>query len=105
MSENFDYALISKNKIKEHNINVFVTKNCKLRARVKISPGKFFEVTVGGKSWSQGKGKDFINIICSKINTLLYNLLLNYWLYLGSPDGGVTILHRKRKLKFNFSKD
>jgi hypothetical protein len=57
--------LSSKPKIK-----VFITKTKKFRASIK-EPGKpAYEVTVGGKKWHEGCGRQYEEVIFIKCETL-----------------------------------
>ena len=53
-------------------ISVFVTKNMKFRAKIKESNTSIpYEVTIGGKSWNDGKGREFEDVIIKKCNTII----------------------------------
>lgn len=59
---------MKKPKVK---IKVFVTKTLKFRAFVK-EPGQMpYEVTVGGKSWEEGKGREFEEKIVERMKHIL----------------------------------
>lgn len=48
-------------------VKVFVTATRKFRAKIKEGPGiPAYEVTVGGESWAQGKGRQFEGQIKAK---------------------------------------
>lgn len=73
---NCDLVFMSKTKDKpKTHIKVFVTKNVKFRARIK-EPDQTYEVTVGGKSWNDGKGKKYIDRISKKCDQLIDSLKL-----------------------------
>lgn len=56
-------------------IQVFITKNCKFRARYKEPGNKFYtEVTVGSESWELGKGRQYEEIIRLKCSNILSSL-------------------------------
>ena len=55
-------------------INIFVTKTNKLRAYVSNNLGQFYEVTIGGKEWEKGKGKEHKEIIKEKCLRLIDKL-------------------------------
>ena len=59
-------------------ITIFVTKNFKFRAKVEVTKGErsCYEVTVGGKSWSEGKGREHQERIMKRIKSIL-NALSN----------------------------
>lgn len=57
-------------KPKTH-IKLFITKTCKFRAIIQ-EPKQFrYEVTIGGKSWQEGKGRAHEQRIHEKIRHLL----------------------------------
>lgn len=58
----------------EPYVEVFVTKNNKLRAYISNNLGLSYEVTIGGKEWRKGKGKEHIHIIKKKCSNLLNKL-------------------------------
>jgi len=60
-------------------IEVFATKGLKLRARIKESPEEpLYEVTIGGREWFNGKGRQHEAIIKDKANYLVSTLLAQY---------------------------
>ena len=54
-------------------VNVFITKNNKFRARI-IKPEFTTEITVGGKSWNEGKESEYKEVILLKCSKLLSSL-------------------------------
>ena len=56
------------------HIQVFVTKNVKFRAIVKEDNQPSYEVTIGGSSWLNGKGRDHESIILQKCNDIIASL-------------------------------
>lgn len=57
-------------------ITVFITKKRKFRARIATDDEPVYEVTIGGKEWRKGKGREFeerIIKICEKITTDINN--------------------------------
>ena len=58
----------------EPYVEVFVTKNNKLRAYISNNLGLSYEVTIGGKEWKKGKGKEHKEIIKEKCLRLIDKL-------------------------------
>jgi len=57
-------------------IKVFVTKSLKFRVTIS-EPGKpSYEVTVGGKSWNEGKGHEYKERIRTKTNYIMAKLAI-----------------------------
>lgn len=66
---------MSEQKTYKPRIEVFVTKNHKLRVKVEDTvdtPG--FEVTIGGREWQSGKGHQYKERIKIKAQNLLLSL-------------------------------
>lgn len=56
-------------------VNVFVTKTGKFRAKIlEHKQTVSYEVTVGGREWKKGKGREFRKTIYLKITKLLHKL-------------------------------
>ena len=52
-------------------VKVFVTKTQKFRAKIS-EPGQLpFEVTIGGQSWNQGKGREYFHKIQASVSVLM----------------------------------
>ena len=58
-------------KRRKTKVTVFVTKNFKFRAKIDEPKMPTYEVTVGGKSWVEGKGKEHSQIIFDKIQAIM----------------------------------
>jgi len=64
-------------------IKVFITKSGKFRAEIKEGKrSEYYQVTIGGEMWKNGKGREFEDVIMEKcrflvkkINENLYKLL------------------------------
>lgn len=56
------------------NIEVFVTKTRKFRAQIKEPNGERYQVTIGGKNWCFGKGRQYEDIIKRKVIGLMLSL-------------------------------
>lgn len=63
----------------EDKIKVFVTKTKKFRAIIRERREKKYEVSIGGKSWGQGKGKQYRLIILHKMKILIRELNQEYF--------------------------
>ncbi len=53
------------------SIKVFITKTRKFRASIKEKRSFPYEVTIGEKSWKEGKGREYEDIIFRKCGLLL----------------------------------
>lgn len=62
-----------KSKSERSQIKVFITKTQEFRVRIRL-PEISYEVTVGGKSWKEGKGREFEEIIKRKCELLVTSL-------------------------------
>lgn len=60
--------------MKNCHIEVFVTKTNRFRAAIKEDGREPYEVTVGGFSWSMGKGRKYRYSIKDKIHNILHAL-------------------------------
>ena len=59
-------------------IKVFVTKTLEFRAKIKDNKEAIpYEVTIGGVSWSKGKGKEYEKQIKKKCQLLNKSILIN----------------------------
>ncbi len=59
----------------KERVQVFVTKTGKFRARVQNkSEGGSYEVTIGGESWKNGKGRKYEQEIIQKMDKLMITL-------------------------------
>ena len=56
------------------HIKVFITKSCKFRVIVKEGDKPSYEVTVGGNSWVNGKGREYEERIRVKCNSIVSSL-------------------------------
>lgn len=58
----------------EAQVKVFVTKSRQFRAKIKEPGEPPYEVTVGGKSWSLGKGREYEDRIVHKLQYLVQQM-------------------------------
>lgn len=59
-------------------IHVFITKSCRIRARIKELGMPHYEVTIGGMMWKQGKGRQYEDIIKQKAKRFIDLLTAHY---------------------------
>jgi len=72
---NGEAEFISRHKKKTY-IRVFITEGCRFRAHID-EPGKpSYEVTINGKSWKEGKGKEHKEQIKEKMLSIVNSLLV-----------------------------
>ena len=62
--------------MKQPQIKVFVTKNFEFRAKVNDHIDHPYEVTIGSKSWTEGKGQKYKKQILNKIKIAVIRLQL-----------------------------
>ena len=57
-------------------IKVFITKSLKFRVKISERGKPSYEVTVGGKSWNEGKGHEYRERIRTKTNYIMAKLAI-----------------------------
>ena len=65
---------MSTDKKHKTKITVFVTKSGRFRAKIFPHGMPNYQVTIGGKSWKEGTGNEYKDIIRHKISQLLDGL-------------------------------
>jgi len=61
-------------KEKRTQVNIFVTKSLKFRAKIQEVDNTKYEVTIGGESWNNGKGKAHKVQIMEKVGRIMVRL-------------------------------
>lgn len=62
-------------KSNKPQIKVFITKTMEFRAKIRAKKGELpYEVTIGGKSWQEGKGREYEKQIMLKCELMLIEL-------------------------------
>ena len=60
-------------------IKVFITKSGKFRAQIKEGKrSEYYEVTIGGEMWKNGKGREFEDVIIGKCQFLVKKINKNF---------------------------